>query len=263
MADVAHRFNPEFERGGARGARHHRVGPAEGQPRLARPLVHAAGGGVPDPVPGLSARPRRLALLHRRPHRPHRRVHRPRELRMAVGRQSSSGSRCSTPCSIPASPASSNSRSGFISRCCSTSSLPFKAMHARRRADSVHRADRALGDRVLVALSTASSRSSPGRCGKLGLIISTNIDFLGDVWNARWSVIFANIWRGVPFVAITLLAGLQTVSPSLYEAATIDGATPLADVPLHHLSAAHPDHRRGDDLLGAVHLHRFPADLGA
>lgn len=59
---------------------------------------------------------------------------------------------------------------------------------------------------------------------KMGLI-TTNIDFLGDVWNARWSVIFANIWRGVPFVAITLLAGLQTVSPSLYEAATIDGAT--------------------------------------
>jgi multiple sugar transport system permease protein len=57
-------------------------------------------------------------------------------------------------------------------------------------------------------------------------LISTNIDFLGDVWNARGSVIFANIWRGVPFVAITLLAGLQTVSPSLYEAATIDGASP-------------------------------------
>src|SRR6201982_3907119 len=59
---------------------------------------------------------------------------------------------------------------------------------------------------------------------QLGLITS-NIDFLGDPWNARWSVIFANIWRGVPFVAITLLAGLQTVPPSLYEAATIDGAT--------------------------------------
>ncbi len=59
---------------------------------------------------------------------------------------------------------------------------------------------------------------------QLGLI-SSNIDFLGDPWNARWSVIFANIWRGVPFVAITLLAGLQTVSPSLYEAATIDGAS--------------------------------------
>jgi len=59
---------------------------------------------------------------------------------------------------------------------------------------------------------------------KMGLI-TANIDFLGDVWNARWSVIFANILRGVPFVALTLLAGLHTVSPSLYEAATIDGAT--------------------------------------
>jgi multiple sugar transport system permease protein len=56
-------------------------------------------------------------------------------------------------------------------------------------------------------------------------LIETNIDFLGDTWNARWSVIFANIWRGVPFIAITLLAGLQTVPPSLYEAATLDGAT--------------------------------------
>ena len=48
---------------------------------------------------------------------------------------------------------------------------------------------------------------------------------LGDTWNARFSVIFANVWRGVPFIAITLLAGLQTVSPSLYEAATLDGAS--------------------------------------
>lgn len=53
------------------------------------------------------------------------------------------------------------------------------------------------------------------------------INFLGDPWNARWSVIAANIWRGIPFVAITLLAGLQTIPPSLYEAATLDGASPL------------------------------------
>jgi multiple sugar transport system permease protein len=59
---------------------------------------------------------------------------------------------------------------------------------------------------------------------KLGLI-SHNINFLGDTEWARASVIIANIWRGIPFVAITLLAGLQTVSPSLYEAATLDGAT--------------------------------------
>jgi multiple sugar transport system permease protein len=59
---------------------------------------------------------------------------------------------------------------------------------------------------------------------KTGLI-TENINFLGDVWNSRFSVIFANVWRGVPFIAISLLAGLQTVPPSLYEAATLDGAT--------------------------------------
>jgi multiple sugar transport system permease protein len=59
---------------------------------------------------------------------------------------------------------------------------------------------------------------------RLGLI-DYNINFLGDSTWARICVIVANIWRGVPFVAITLLAGLQTVSPSLYEAATLDGAT--------------------------------------
>lgn len=59
---------------------------------------------------------------------------------------------------------------------------------------------------------------------KMG-VITTYIDFLGNPWNARLSTIAANVWRGVPFVAITLLAGLQTISPSLHEAAAIDGAT--------------------------------------
>lgn len=59
---------------------------------------------------------------------------------------------------------------------------------------------------------------------RMGLI-DAYIDFLGEPWNARLATIAANIWRGVPFVAITLLAGLQTISPSLYEAGAIDGAT--------------------------------------
>src|SRR5438132_9522000 len=60
---------------------------------------------------------------------------------------------------------------------------------------------------------------------RLGLI-DRDIDFLGVPWNARFSTIAANVWRGVPFVAITLLAGLQTISPSFYEASAIDGASP-------------------------------------
>lgn len=59
---------------------------------------------------------------------------------------------------------------------------------------------------------------------KLGLV-DEYIDFLGDPTNARIAVIVANVWRGIPFVAICLLAGLQTISPTLYEAAMLDGAT--------------------------------------
>ncbi len=59
---------------------------------------------------------------------------------------------------------------------------------------------------------------------KLG-VIDRYIDFLGEPWLARFSTIAANIWRGVPFVAICLLAGLQTISPSYYEAASLDGAS--------------------------------------
>jgi len=59
---------------------------------------------------------------------------------------------------------------------------------------------------------------------RLGLI-DRYIDFLGDPILARISLMAANVWRGIPFVAISLLAGLQTISPTLYEAATLDGAT--------------------------------------
>ena len=59
---------------------------------------------------------------------------------------------------------------------------------------------------------------------KLGLIHS-NINFLGTPWNARISLIVVNIWRGLPYFAIGYLAGLQSISKELYEAAAIDGAT--------------------------------------
>jgi multiple sugar transport system permease protein len=46
---------------------------------------------------------------------------------------------------------------------------------------------------------------------------------LGNARLAMVSVIMINTWRGLPFYGITLLAGLQTIPPELYEAATIDG----------------------------------------
>jgi multiple sugar transport system permease protein len=62
---------------------------------------------------------------------------------------------------------------------------------------------------------------------KLG-IIHARINWLGDPTLAMISVIIVNIWRGVPFYAISLLAGLQTINPELHEAAAIDGAKPWA-----------------------------------
>ena len=58
---------------------------------------------------------------------------------------------------------------------------------------------------------------------RLGLI-QANVNFLGDPLLAISSVCLANIWRGVPFFGITILAGLQSVSRELHEAAAIDGA---------------------------------------
>ena len=59
----------------------------------------------------------------------------------------------------------------------------------------------------------------------LGLITS-RINWMGDPDLAMISICVVNIWRGVPFFAISLLAGLQTISPELNEAAAIDGAKP-------------------------------------
>ncbi|MGE8941017.1 carbohydrate ABC transporter permease [Leptospira interrogans] len=58
-------------------------------------------------------------------------------------------------------------------------------------------------------------------------IINRPINWLGDADLAMLSICIVNIWRGVPFFAISLLAGLQTISPDLNEAAAIDGAKPL------------------------------------
>jgi multiple sugar transport system permease protein len=50
------------------------------------------------------------------------------------------------------------------------------------------------------------------------------LNWLGDPGLAMASIIIVNIWRGVPFFAISFLAGLQTVPPDLYDAGAIDGA---------------------------------------
>ncbi|MGE5614993.1 MAG: carbohydrate ABC transporter permease [Bacillota bacterium] len=57
----------------------------------------------------------------------------------------------------------------------------------------------------------------------LGLA-SKPVAFLSTPWAARMTVILVNMWRNYPFMALVLLAGLQTVSEEIKEAARIDGA---------------------------------------
>ncbi|MGH7366589.1 MAG: carbohydrate ABC transporter permease [Candidatus Rokuibacteriota bacterium] len=59
---------------------------------------------------------------------------------------------------------------------------------------------------------------------RLGLV-SSGFSWLGNATLAMVSIIIVNVWRGIPFYGITILAGLQTISPDLYEAAAIDGAS--------------------------------------
>jgi multiple sugar transport system permease protein len=56
-------------------------------------------------------------------------------------------------------------------------------------------------------------------------ILSEPFNILSDPDLAMWGPILANVWFGIPFFAITLLAALQAIPSDFYEAAAIDGAT--------------------------------------
>jgi multiple sugar transport system permease protein len=59
----------------------------------------------------------------------------------------------------------------------------------------------------------------------LDLIDPPGPNWLGQKYYAMAAVIVVNIWRGLPFFAITILAGLMAIPKELYEAAEVDGAS--------------------------------------
>jgi multiple sugar transport system permease protein len=58
-------------------------------------------------------------------------------------------------------------------------------------------------------------------------IIKAPIAFLGSINLALPSIVMVNLWQGIPFFTINLLAGLKSIDQELYEAAAIDGASPF------------------------------------
>lgn len=59
-------------------------------------------------------------------------------------------------------------------------------------------------------------------------IVDEPLNFLSSTSTALGSVVFANIWIGIPFNMIILLSGLQSIDEDLYESAVIDGAGRIA-----------------------------------
>ncbi|HSF06161.1 MAG TPA: sugar ABC transporter permease [Methylomirabilota bacterium] len=62
----------------------------------------------------------------------------------------------------------------------------------------------------------------------LGLMDPPGPNWLGQKYYAMTAVVTVNVWRGLPFFAITILAGLVAIPKELYEAAEADGAGPVA-----------------------------------
>jgi multiple sugar transport system permease protein len=60
---------------------------------------------------------------------------------------------------------------------------------------------------------------------RLGIITPPGPNWLGQADYAMAAVIIVNVWRGLPFFAITVLAGLVSIPKEFYEAAEVDGAT--------------------------------------
>lgn len=60
-------------------------------------------------------------------------------------------------------------------------------------------------------------------------IISKAVAWTGNKNTAFWSLIIAELWRGIPFFSIMLLASLQSVPDELYEACRVDGGGAIAN----------------------------------
>ena len=231
------------------------------QPQLPRLAVHAAGGGVPGAVPGLPARARHLALVHRRQDRHARASSSGSRTTSGSSATASSRRRCSSPSSTRSSPASSSSRVGLYLAILLNEKLPFKA---------IIRAVVLIPFIVPTVLSAIAFwwifdpqfSVISWSLKKIGLITGQHqlprrrleLALLGDLRQrlARRALhrdLAAG--RAADRAAVALRGGHARRRVA------------LADVRQDHLPAADADHRGGDDLLGAVHVHRFPAHQGA
>lgn len=66
---------------------------------------------------------------------------------------------------------------------------------------------------------------TPGFVNSVLPFVPADFNWLGSDYWAMFAIVFADVWKTAPFVALLLLAGLQTIPGDLYEAARVDGAS--------------------------------------
>jgi multiple sugar transport system permease protein len=100
------------------------------------------------------------------------------------------------------------------------------AMHAAFRGQGLLRTTVLVPWAVLTVVTAVMWRTmfvSP--YGFVNTILGTNTVWLGSEPQALIIIIFADVWKTAPFMALLILAGLQVIPGEVYEAAKVDGAT--------------------------------------
>ncbi len=92
-------------------------------------------------------------------------------------------------------------------------------------------------------------------------LIESNINFLGDQVLAVTAICWVNIWRGIPFFGISILAGLQAVPEELHEQAAIDGAKPVSSIYECDFSPYQGDRYDHQSAFHHLDFCRFSVDL--
>ena len=81
-----------------------------------------------------------------------------------------------------------------------------------------------------VIISTIALRLFATDRGLVNMAMGTNVNYLGEDWHWRGMYIFLGIWKECGWNTIIYLAALTAISPELYEAAEVDGATRLQKI---------------------------------
>ena len=265
LAD-GHRL-PRARGGRRRGAR----------PSRARARVVGAGARLrlrPDPAGARAHRlPRRLSVRDGHLLQPvgllgglARQLRRARRTSATSSATRSSARRSGTRSSSPPSPSCSRPCSACGWRCCSSRNLRFKRLirGAVLLPWVIPTALSTLG--VVVDVRLALQRGELD--GRSAWGSSARRARTGSAWPtyAMAAVIAVNVWRGLPFFAITVLAGLVSIPREYYEAAEVDGAGSWRPLLPRHAAAAQAGAGRGDPLLDDLHVrrlqHRLRADPG-